>query len=75
MADGLEYVRFMRSMTETEVKAFRELQRDMRAGDKVIRRKAKNQYSRWLDYMMVTGRISRELRHKLEYYRMEERHV
>ena len=75
MSAGLEYARFLRGLTRTEMQAFRTWQRDLRAGDKVIRRKARNQYSTWLDYMMVVGRISPTLRHKLEHYRMEDRHI
>ena len=75
MAEVLEYARCMRGLTPTEMRAFRELQGRIRAGDKEIRRKAKNEYSRWLDYLMVTGRVSPELRRKLEYYRMKDEHV
>ena len=70
-----ELIGIYNRMRDHERSAFRAYQAGLADRDKDNRRRALKDYRTFLDYMEKIGRINREQRDFLEYYRMEERHV
>ena len=60
---------------EAESAALMEHQRRIADRDKDKRRRAMREYRKFLDYLERIGRITPAQKTKLEYWRMEERHV
>ena len=60
-------------MLPTEQKAFYEHQKKIADRDLDKRRRAMRDYRRYLDYLLLIGRISQGERDALEYYRIDTR--
>ena len=70
-----DYCRVLGALRPTEMTAFRTHQERIAVRDKNKRRRAMQEYRKWLDYMVQIERITPRQRVLLECYRMNERHV
>ena len=62
-------------LSDAEQRALNRHLNNIAYGDKHRRRKALKEYNAFLDYLEASGRITEPERVKMEYFRLERRHV